>query len=139
MTLYTIVEPTWEVNIPGVPDQTVNVTGTADKVIEYIKANFPHYQWPNVDDDFNIVSPEKAAQDDPKPNCNVFQQAPYFLTDVCQKSLKRIGNHSLKLGAGPGTCAQAQCRIDFYGLHSAIWWCNDVSESPGGLPMPILV
>lgn len=138
MTLYTIVEPTWEVNIPGVLDKTVNVTGAADKVIEYINVNFPHYRWSNVDD-LDPVSPEKTAQDGPEPNCRAFQQAPYATADICRKTLKQIGNHYFKLGAGPGTCAQAECRTDFYGHQAAIWWCNDVSEIPRRLPLSILV
>lgn len=127
MTLYTVVEPTWEVNIPDASDKTVNVTGAADKVIEYINVNFPHYRWPNVDD-LDTVSPEKTAQDG--PNCRVFQQAPYSTADICRKTLKQIGNHYFNLGAGPGTCAQAECRTDFYGHQAAIWWCNDVSDNP---------
>lgn len=131
MTMYTIVDPTWELNIPGAPGtDKINVTGTADKVIEYINTNFPDYLWPDVND-LNTTPPEKAAQDDPKPNCNVFTLGPYPMADLCQKTLKQVGNHYFNLGSGPGTCSQVQCRNDLNGRQAAIWWCNDVSESLG--------
>lgn len=130
MTLYTIVEPTWELNIPGAPDgEKIKVTGTADKVVEYINVHFPSYVWPDVND-LNTTSPEKAAQDDPEPNCNVFTLAPYPMANLCKKVLDQLGSHYFNLGSGPGTCAQAQCRDDLQGRHAAIWWCNDVSASP---------
>lgn len=129
MTLYTIVDPTWELDIPGSSGrEKINVMGTADKIIEYINTHFPDYVWPNIHD-LNTTPPEKAAQDDPKPNCNVFSLGPYPMADLCQKTLKQIGSHYLNLGSGPGTCSQVECRDDLNGRQAAIWWCNDVSGS----------
>ncbi|KAL2291847.1 hypothetical protein FJTKL_12024 [Diaporthe vaccinii] len=125
MTLYTIVDPTWELNIPGAPDgEKIKVTGTADKVVQYINMQFPDYVWPHVHD-LNTTSPEKAAQDDPKPNCKVFGLAPYPMANLCNEILNQIGTHYYNLGSGPGTCAQVQCRDDLNGHTAAIWWCND--------------
>lgn len=130
MTLYTIVDPTWELNIPGAPDgEKIKVTGTADKVVQYINMQFPDYVWPHVHD-LNTTSREKAAQDDPKPNCKVFGLAPYPMANLCNEILNQIGTHYYNLGSGPGTCAQVQCRDDLNGHTAAIWWCNDVSAPP---------
>ncbi|KAG6368747.1 hypothetical protein INS49_002961 [Diaporthe citri] len=125
MTIYTIVDPTWELNIPGASDsEKIKVTGTADKIFQYINIHLPDYDWPDVDN-LNSTSPEKAAQDDPTPNCNVFGLAPYPMVNLCKDTLKQIGNHYFNLGSGPGTCAQVQCRGDLKNRHAAIWWCND--------------
>lgn len=128
MTMYTIVDPTWELNIPGAPHDKINVMGNANKVINYINTQFPDYVWPHVDG-LNTMAPEKVAQDDPKPNCNVFTLAPLPMANACQTVLKQIGSHLFNLGSGPGTCAQVECREDLQGRRAAIWWCNDVSES----------
>ncbi|KAK7718587.1 hypothetical protein SLS64_002544 [Diaporthe eres] len=125
MTLYTIVDPTWELNIPGAPDgEKIKVTGTADKVVQYINMHFPDYVWPHVHD-LNTTSPEKAVQDNPEPNCKVFGLAPYPMANLCKEVLDQISTHYYNLGSGPGTCAQVQCRTDLQGRNAAIWWCND--------------
>lgn len=130
MTLYTIVEPTWEFNMPGVSEKiNINITGTADKVMEYINIHFPDFDWADVDD-LDTTPPEKAVQDDPKPNCNVFTEAPYPMASGCHRIVKSLGSHLFNLGSGPRTCSQVQCRDDLQGRHAAIWWCNDVSEFP---------
>lgn len=137
MVMYNIVDLTWELDIPGGPGK-INVTGTADKVIDYINVHFPDYVWPDVRD-LNTTSPEKAAQDDPKPNCNVFDLAPYPVAQLVQEIVAKLGSHYFNLGSGPRTCAQVECRNNFGDRHAAIWWCNDVSETPRSLSFRSLI
>lgn len=131
MVLHTIVDMTWELDIPGTANK-INITGTANKVIDYINTNYPNYIWSDIDE-LNITSLEMAiAIPGPYPNCDIFSLAPYPMATAAQKSLKELGNHYFNLGNGPGTCAQAECKEDLQGRHAAIWWCNDVSEPQGG-------
>lgn len=114
--------------MPGVSEKIkINITGTADKVMEYMSTHFPDFDWADVDD-FDTM--QKVAQDDPKPNCNVFTEAPYPMASGCHRILKSLGSHLFNLNSGPGTCSQVQCRDDLQGRHAAIWWCNDVSKLP---------
>lgn len=131
MILHTIVDMTWELDIPGTSDK-INITGTANKVIDYINTNYPNYVWPDVDE-LNTTSSVMASEiPGPYPNCNVFSLAAYPMATAAQKALSELGNHRFNLGKGPATCAQAECKEDLQGRHAAIFWCNDVSEPLGG-------
>lgn len=125
LTMYTIVDPIWELNIPGSLHDNINVTGSANKVISYINTYFPDYVWPEVGGP-NITAVRKDTPD-PYPKCDVFDLAPYPLAIAAQKDLKSLGNHLIHLGKGPRTCAEVRCKADLKGRHAAIWWCNDVS------------
>ena len=127
MVLHTIVDLTWEVDIPNTSNK-INITGTANKVIDYINTNHPDYVWPDVSK-LNTASLGKTlARRGPKPNCDVFSLAPYPKAHEAQSGLEMIP-YTLHLGPGPRTCGQAQCVNDLQGRHAAIWWCNDVSKS----------
>lgn len=126
MTLYDIVDLTWELNIGA--SNKINITGSADMVIDYINSHFPDYIWPDVDES-NTTSSEKTPQDDPKPNCLVYDLAPYPTANDLAKGLQQQGSHFVIQGPKPHTCGEVRCHADLMGRTAAIWWCNDVSES----------
>ncbi|KAH8764830.1 hypothetical protein F5883DRAFT_715466 [Diaporthe sp. PMI_573] len=127
MVLHTIVDLTWEVDIPNTSNK-INITGTANKVIDYINTNHPDYVWPDVSK-LNTASLGKTpARRGPKPNCDVFSLAPYPKAHEAQSGLEMIP-YTLHLGPGPRTCGQAQCVNDLQGRHAAIWWCNDGEDA----------
>lgn len=135
MVLHTIVDLTWEIEIPDAPHK-INITGPASKVIDYINTNYPDHVWPDVDK-LNTGSPGKVLQSPgPKLNCNVFGLTPYPLANTVRMSLASLGNYHFSLEKGPATCAQAECSRDLQGRYGAIWWCNDVSELVGNSPRP---
>lgn len=138
MVLHTIVDLTWEIDIPDSPHK-INITGPASKVIDYINTNYPEHVWPDVDK-LNTSSPGKVLQSPgPKLNCNVFGLTPYPLANTIRKSLASLGNYHFSLEKGPATCAQAECSQDLQGRYGSIWWCNDVSELLGDLSRLYLV
>ncbi|POS76702.1 hypothetical protein DHEL01_v204904 [Diaporthe helianthi] len=124
MVLHTIVDLTWEIDIPDAPYK-INITGPASRVIDYINTNYLDHVWPNIDK-LNTSSTSKVVQD-PGPTliCNVFGLTPYPLATAVRKRLESLGNYHFSLGKGPAACAQAACLNDLQGRSGAIWWCND--------------
>ncbi|KKY30967.1 hypothetical protein UCDDA912_g09088 [Diaporthe ampelina] len=120
--LYTIVDMTWELDIPGAPEK-INITGTANKAIQHINTHFPDYVWPDAGE-YNTDWSVKETPD-PVAKCDVFDLAPYPLASYCQEGLAQLGYHFFNLGSGPRTCAQAHCMTDQMGRNASIWWCND--------------
>ncbi|POS69421.1 hypothetical protein DHEL01_v212183 [Diaporthe helianthi] len=121
-----LVNMTTEITFPG-PLGKVNVTGTAEQVIEYIKTEYSDYEWPKVED--SDANTSKVQAEDNTVYCSVGRQGSYPLATEAMSDLRQLGSYIFNVGGGPGTCVQVACKSDLdsgeHHLSTAIQFCND--------------